>query len=383
MEVPAMRHPPLLLFPAATHFSALLYWPLLLSAPLAAPLAAQNALQHYDGTDEFTSRGAGAVAAKTLLQRLPMDQACGRTAIVDLVHVIQDQAAPTPEVYAIEVRANDPAAPGTPDMTPAGLLGVVGPLPIAFPGAGVSALLVTVAVPVAVPPFAAGTPAGDLYIALSFPPAPAWPADGISIHISAAAGGPGEQMNALAVGYSGAVGIAGLGWDSPPGGPAVVAGANRAWNLRARFVDDTLQPFAVNPAVFTGAPAGLNPNFGYAGIFPDILRGDSIGWRVLATGGLGDLAALLVGMPLGGPPMVVPIPGVGGLLCLAPGPALQNLGFVLYGPAPPGEPPGTVAASWGPYFAPPAVVGLTLFAQVGSFKAGGLIQLSTSCKTQL
>src|SRR5262249_7113637 len=78
---------------------------------LTLPLAAQNALQHYDGTTEFTSRGASGTAAKTLLQRIPMDQACGRTAIATLTCTIQDQSAVTPESFTIEVRGTDPAGP--------------------------------------------------------------------------------------------------------------------------------------------------------------------------------------------------------------------------------------------------------------------------------
>ena len=360
----------------------------LIATTLAVPLAAQNALQHYDGTTEFTSRGAAGVAAKTLLQRIPMDQACGRTGIGDLVYVIQDQLAPTGEMYTIEIRSNDPITPGTPDMTPAGLLGFVGPIPILFPGAGVSALQVTTALGVATPPFVGGTPAGDLYVALAFPPSPGWPAaDGISVHISAALGGfAGEQMNAATVGYSGVAGIAGLGWDSPLGGPAVVAGGNRAWNLRARFMDDTLQPLAVDAAVFTGAGGtGLNPNFGYAGIFPDVVRGDMIGWQALATGGPGDFAVLLVGTPFaGGAALPPPVAGIAGLLCLDPALGLTMVGgLVFYGPAPPGEPAGTVAASWGPIFVPPVFAGFVLYAQAASFKAGGLVTLTTSCRTQL
>ena len=55
---------------------------------------------------------------------------------------------------------------------------------------------------------------------------------------------------------------------------------NRAWFIAARFAQDVLQPFADNPTVFIGGTtAGLNPNFGYAGIFPDVVRGDSISWR--------------------------------------------------------------------------------------------------------
>src|SRR5262245_49868837 len=190
-------------------------------AGLAMPLAAQNALQHYDGTTEFTSRGATGTAAKTLLQRIPMDQACGRTAIASLTCTIQDQSAVTPESFTIEVRSTDPAGPptGAPDMSPAGLIASVGPTPITFPGTGVSALVLTTAVAIPLFAFAPGVPAGDIYIGLAFPAAPGWTADGISIHCSAALSGlAGEQMRATAIGYTGVAGLSGLGWDSAAGG---------------------------------------------------------------------------------------------------------------------------------------------------------------------
>src|SRR5262249_5735374 len=197
---------------------------------LTLPLAAQNALQHYDGTTEFTSRGASGTAAKTLLQRIPMDQACGRTAIASLTCTIQDQSAVTPESFTIEVRSTDPAGPptGAPDMSPAGLIASVGPTPITFPGTGVSAPVLTNAVA-----FAPGVPAGDIYIGLAFPAAPGWTADGISIHCSAALSGlAGEQMRATAIGYTGVAGLSGLGWDSAAGGPPALGSGNRSWNLR-------------------------------------------------------------------------------------------------------------------------------------------------------
>ena len=354
----------------------------LIAGTLTLQLAAQNALQHYDGTDEFTSRGGVGTAAKTLLQRIPMDQVCGRTGLSSLTCIIQDQSAATPESFTIEVRATDPAGPptGAPDMSPAGLLASVGPVPITFPGSGVSAVVVTTALTIPLAPFAPGVPAGDVYIGLALPASPLWTTDGISIHISAAlSGAAGEQMRAGAVGYTGAVGLSGLGWDSPAGGPPVLGSGNRSWNVRAGFVDDTLQPFASNAAVFTGAGGtGLDPNFGYAGIFPDTLaRGDTVGWRALATGSVGDLAFLVLGPPLpAGPIVFAPF----GLLCLVPSGPLTNVGLAFYGAAPPGEPATTVAATWGPFAVP--FTGFDAYAQALSFKLpAGIGVLTTSCRT--
>src|SRR5215831_10504729 len=92
------------------------------------PLVAQNPYLHGDSTG-FANRGANGGAPRVLLQRLPQDQACGRTNVIDVTIAIQDQQPSTAESFTIEVRGNDPSVPGTPDMSPAGLLGSVGPIP--------------------------------------------------------------------------------------------------------------------------------------------------------------------------------------------------------------------------------------------------------------
>jgi hypothetical protein len=355
---------------------------MLLSRPLAfaavtlallAPLAAQNVLQHIDGIS-VTSRGTNVTAAKTLLQRLPMDQACGRATLFDLIATIQDQDASTPESFTIEVRTNNPAVPGTPDMSPAGLLGAVGPIPIQFPGAGPSAVLMTVPLNLVTPPFAGGVPAGDLYVAIAFPPAPTWPVDGISLQCEIGALSSALAMNPLAIGYTGAAGVAGLGFESTAGGPAVLATGNRSWALCARFVDDTLQPFVDRP----GVPS-LTQQFGYVALFPDLARGDRIGWQAHATAAIGDLAGLVVGTPNGGA-VTAPLPVTAGLLCLNPALPLITVGIAFYAPIPGGS---GLAANWGPFPVSPVFAGAVLFAQAVSLKANGSIALTTSCRTQL
>lgn len=359
---------------------------------LAVPVAAQNMLQHYDGTTEFTSRGAGGAAAKTLLQRLPADQACGRSLLVEVRLVIQDQDIATPEAFTFEVRGNDPLGPptGSPDMGAAGLIASAGPFIPVFPGPGpVSAMIVTIGPPaypmppVPLAPIPCLVPADDLYLGIATPPSPLWAADGLSLHISAALGAPpaaGEQMNVLAVGYTGAAGLAGLGWDVALGAAPILGTGNRAWNVRARFADDVLQPFADNPAVFTGAGgAGANPNFGYAGIWPDMVRLDLLGWRALATGLPGDIAVMAISFVPPGP--AVPFPPFG-TLCLVPGTTIA-LPLILYGPGPAGEPLTTVQATWGPYPLP-VMPGLTLYAQAVSLKfPAGVAVLTTGCRTTL
>src|SRR5262252_9241868 len=135
-----------------------------LAALTVVPLDAQNPLQHHDGTG-FATRGANGTAARVLLQKLPQDQACGRTNIVDLTIAIQDQDASTAESFTVEVRGNDPSVPGAPDMSPAGLLGSAGPIPFPNSGTGPEAFFMRVPLGIAIPPFAVGVNA-DLYVAV-------------------------------------------------------------------------------------------------------------------------------------------------------------------------------------------------------------------------
>jgi hypothetical protein len=371
-------------------------FPALIFGALTLPVAAQDALQHYDGTTEATGRGfGGALAAKTVMQRIPIDEACGRARVVDVVVALQDQNNATVEPWSIEIRATDPAGPptGAPDMSPAGLLTVAGPFAPTFPGAGpISAAVFTVGIPLLLVPLVPNAPSNDIYVGVAHAYQPLWPADGTSTWTSGAfAPAPGEQMRATAVGYTGVAGLAGLAWEGPAGGPPSLSSANKAWNIRTRFADDTLQPFASNAAVFTGAGgAGANPNFGYAGIFPDLVRGDMIGWRALSTAAVGDLVFLFLGSP--SPPGALPaaealpsLPfapvGPGGQLCILP--PWSGVGLAVYAAAP-GEPATTVKASWGPYVIPAVFAGTTLFAQAVSIKTGVPVwELTTSCKTSM
>src|SRR5258705_3759419 len=80
---------------------------LALTLAAAAPLAAQNALQHHS-TNGFATRGPNGALPKSLLQRLPLDQACGRTFLDDVVVAIQDQSSATSESFTIEIRGDNP-----------------------------------------------------------------------------------------------------------------------------------------------------------------------------------------------------------------------------------------------------------------------------------
>lgn len=323
----------------------------------------QTFIQHYDGTTDATSRGgAGATAEKGLLQRIPGDQLCGRTAISRFSFIVQDQNATTSESYTVEVRRNDSAAPGTPNITAGGLLGSIGPISITFVGTGiaVAAVTETFSTPLALPPETGVSPADDLYVGLRLPLNPGWTADAISLHTSGAFFVPaaaGEQMRATAVGYSGAAGVAGLGWDvNFTASTKALGSANRSWNIATQFVDEVVQPFASNAAVFTGvvyngtagSGTGLNPNFGYAGIFPDTVRGDQPGWQVGSTQGAG-VAMSVISTGTFAP---FSVPGIQGSVCLDP----TNLVFTPFVPLTPSTPPATGSfANFGPFPVPPLV----------------------------
>ncbi|MBK8979072.1 MAG: hypothetical protein IPM29_24515 [Planctomycetes bacterium] len=348
-------------------------------------LAAQNRIDIIDGTAEATSRGPVGVDPKLVIQRIPEDQVTGRTSLDSIVLRLQDQAIVTAEVFWIEIRTDDPFGPatGSPDMTPAGLVGGLGPLVVAFPPPGpVSAIEMSVAfaVPLALPP-------GDLYVCVGMPASPTWPLDGISVHTSGTFFVPpsvGEQMNAVAVGYSGVAGMSGLAWDYDLA-TAVLAPSpgNRLWWIGPRFVDDVCQPFASNPAVFTGIPyagvagtgTGMDPNLGAAGIFPDVARGDGFGWRVRATVPPGAPGYIIVSTV---PTPPIPIPGVGGTLLLTPTVAFFG-GFTAPSPT---EPPPTSEMMFGPYFVPPpGPVGLDLYAQGLTIDPlTGAMRFTTRCR---
>jgi hypothetical protein len=137
------------------------------------------------------------------------------------------------------------------------------------------------------------------------------------MHISAAlAPSPGEQFRTSAIGYTGVAGTAGLGWDvNFTTGAVALGSANRAWDIGTFFAQDTLQPFADNAGVFTGVGGtGLNPNFGYAGIWADPARGDALG-LFLDSGSAPGSSIIVAFDVVSAPPLA--IPGVDGNLCLS------------------------------------------------------------------
>lgn len=302
---------------------------LIAALAVTVPLAAQNELWHYDGTTEFVSRGSNPSGGRTLLQRIPGDQRCGAATIVEVLATIQDQNVGTIETVSLVIRraiASGPLA-GAPDLSAAGAIAAQGPVALALPpspGGTVGAVALTFAFspPLALPPASpASGPVADVYAGIQVQSAPSWPADGLGLHTSAAlAGLAGEQMSPATPGYQGVPGAAALGWEaSAVSGSVAVSAGNRAWAVRVRFLEDVLQPYAANPAVFGGGGgAGLDPNFGYAGIFPDMLRAggpDAFGFRIRTSHPPGATAMLFVGVVL--LPVPLSVPGYGAV-CLDP-----------------------------------------------------------------
>lgn len=326
---------------------------------------AQNAIQHYAGTN-FASRGSASTAATTLLQRLPNDQNCGATGIHSVVHAMQ---GPTVGAlpYSLEIRRNDATAPptGAPDMSAAGLIASV-PLTISIPPNMALQVTTVFATPVVLPAVY-GLPAGDVYVGIALGTATA--TSGLWLHVSQPVVSP---LRAGAVGYTGIADEAGMGWEAAAGGPPQIAARNLAWNIRTRLVDDVVQPFVTD--------ASNQPilDFGYAALFPDaVVRRDRIGWHARAQGNVGDLAILIVG-PRAAQPTV--FPGVGTLCIANSGPWPFVLDAAIYrrdGL----EPAGTMNAVFGPYVGVPR--GPDLHAQVLTLKAGLRVQLSTACRVDL
>lgn len=328
---------------------------------LALPVAGQNPLQHYPGTS-FTTRGTAGAQGVTLLQRIPHDQACGRTAIHSLTYVVQnDGTTPGLASWSIEVRRHDSAGPalGSPDMSAAGLILSL-PIATTFP-AGPFAYFFTTSLssPITLPTAAPGV-SSDLYLGVVLPPRTA--AINMSVHA-----GADSSARATAIGYTGVVGVVGLAWEAIAGvNPALYSPAavpNPALNITTRFVDEVLQPYLDATPV---------PAFGYGGLFPSGTRGDRVGLRSVAQGTPLDVSVLLVSTSLVPP---IGLPGIGNL-CLATN--AIPVAASLFGQL---SPPNTVAATFGPY---PAVTGLgSLYFQTLNYKFGGGNRLSTACRIDM
>jgi hypothetical protein len=362
---------------------------------IAAAAAAQNRLAHYDGTPETVSRGTGALAdTKMAIQRVPADLACGATHLREVFLLLQDQNTTTPEAITVQVRRNNPATPGTPDLSAAGILFTTTPLFVPFPGASqIEAIQVAVQFPPpgVLLPAPQASPAGDWYLCVILPPAPTLPADGLLLGASASTGtNAGEQMDPTKAGYTGVANQAGLGLDYNVTTNLLALGtANRSWHIIGRYTEDTLQASASSPA-FTGtAGTGANPNYGYAGIFPNLLRvvggvtnADDIGFRVLSSLPVGSACTIAASLGMLNPPFSIGAAATSdsALLCIDPA-SLLILQTVLTVAPPTGE-PATSQALFGP-FDGTGLNGFGTFFFQAATVVGSQVKLTTSCKIVL
>jgi len=369
-------------------------------AAMMLPMAAQsNSYLIYDGTTESTSRGGTpGTNAAGILVRYPANQYLGALGVVGATYILQDQDFRTADPCTFVVRGHDQLGPtsGQPDITPTGILASAGPFNLTFPTPAsgiVSAAYWTVtfgtaAAPVRVP--ATTNPGNppmfeglDMYVGVelgaNITAGVAWPNDGISQHNSQtiAPTNPGEQMSTLTAGYTTLPGVAGLGWRwdvTTAGSPPLLASGNRAWWTNTQFAGDILRTNAYNAGAFTGSASGVNPNYGYAGMFPDMNRqvggvtaSDGVGFRVHATAAQGSPVYLFISSGIMPP---IALGGVNGELALdITSPAfgeifssLPALPLAVTGPT--GTPPGlayattTSEANFGPLPGDPLLVGL-------------------------
>ena len=379
----------------------------ILVSAFAAPLArAQQTLQHNDGTQEIASRGnsGSSLSNKLVMQRLPADQIKTAQSISQMQYILQDQDYTTSENYSLQFRTNDPARPGFFDKSAAGLIATVGPFTITLPtpGSGViSAAFVTATfgAPVILPAGVAdqAVPGGDLYVGVQLTGKPS-SSDILLLQASgtfkfcsgAAPPTAGEQMDATQPGYEGVAGNAGCAEEAnlTAGNAVTRVDGNPSWAIATRFDQDVTQCFAFNAAAFTGQFAGTcpgggggtgnNPNFGYAGIFPDLSRGDAVGVRHRINGPPGTPSLLFASLGTVAPYSVFP---AAGRFALAPA-SIFYVAAVPTVAAPPGEPATVSDAYFGPAPLPPAYSGLVVYLQCVK-NLGGVYTISTMSTLKL
>ncbi len=384
--------------------------PLALSSPLlvlllAAGAAAQQTVFHFDGTAEFASRGTAATTDNNLvMQRLPADQIGTATSVAQIVVLLQDQNYTTSETTTFHFRKNDPANPGFFDKSAAGLIATAGPFTLTFPmptSGVISAAQLTVTLTGGLP-LPAGvadgaSPGADLYVGheLLGKPSTADILLGQASGTAAICGGAnppttGEQMDLAQAGYNGVVGAAAMAQQAnlTTGTAVSLNSGNRSWRIQTRFDDDVMQTFASNAAVFSGqipcpAPGvgggtGLNPNFGYAGIFPDLARGDGVGVRHRVAAPVGTTSLLFVSFGTVAPYGVYPATGK---FMLDPA-SILYVAAVATAAAPATEPATVSDATYGPAPLAAALSGLVINMQ-GVKNVGGVYQISTMATLKL
>jgi hypothetical protein len=252
-----------------------------LAALGAAQTPVPNEFHVYDGSVEFTSRGALADNEGEILQGVSGAHFGYLRTAVGMFGTIQDQNNSTAETYHLVIRKDD--GTGKPDISPTGLIYMEGPYTYSGTGTGTVGsfpMRWTFQQPVPLPnePFFYGIRIGTV-------PSPnVWPADGGSVHMS------GGYPTRNVCGERPRLGVVpNLAWDVvyTAGQPASVAPTtlDRSYSLGLLFETALLQPYSIDPASACAPKLGT-PDFGYAALWPDLTDLEKngylarIGWRV-------------------------------------------------------------------------------------------------------
>jgi hypothetical protein len=301
-----------------------------------------------NATPGATSRG-GILAAGAALARIDAADYAGwatspmfpgARVITGIDCIVQDQdAVMTPDTFGVAIYPESPVMPGFPALGAGVLAAAVlpGPPP---PAAGLASAMyssVAFGAPVLMPV------GGDVFIGLLFPPAPAWPADGISFQVVMGyAAGPGFATFDLP-----GPTLQPLG---PPNGPANSYGAYTDFGpvlayaaRRQIWADiDSPAPGGVVTAItaqasfpISGAPPGTASFM--SALHPDAVappfnpgRADNVGY-IFSDSVLGAGAPVFFLANLGGfgpeMPLAFLAPGSIGVMCLGPASLSTGLGF--------------------------------------------------------
>jgi hypothetical protein len=264
-------------------------------AALGAAQVPSNEFHVYDGSVEFTSRGALADNEGEILQGVSGAHFGYLRTAVGMFGTIQDQNNSTAETYHLVIRKDD--GTGKPDISPTGLIYMEGPYTYSGTGTGTVGsfpMRWTFQKPVPLPnePFFYGIRIGTV-------PSPnVWPADGGSVHMS------GGYPTRNVCGERPRLGVVpNLAWDVvyTAGQPASVAPTtlDRSYSLGLLFETALLQPYSIDPASACAPKLGT-PDFGYAALWPDLADLEKngylarFGWRIRDAGAPGGLGVVLV-----------------------------------------------------------------------------------------
>ena len=303
-----------------------------------------NKWRSWDFTTEFTSRGNVNSNVGWVSQALRPSELAGVTELSFIQYVVQDQDLSTVEPWDLQWTLLDGA--GVPDYaTAASVKIIVANLALAR-GVGIGAFLVThnlnanAAATFKIPSTAGTAEPGHITWSLKSTPPPSWSSDGLGIHMSQSGNFLANklcQTNAQnqtvhreiprteRINNQITQPNIELAWSGSAGSPPVVPTGplDRAWRLDVGTTIPVLSVASENKAYNANSPGCLNPNTGYAGLFPDFndevgntpKRFDNPAWIINAGASNGNgVAILLMSSALGSSPLA--IPGWGGALYL-------------------------------------------------------------------